>query len=208
MEDVLDLYGEAWDSKYPIVCLDEKPYQLLEHTRDPLPTQPGKPRREDYTYKRNGTCNFFVLFCPQSGWRHVKVTHKRKATDYAECLRDLVDICFPDAEKIRVVQDNLNTHNGASLYKTFPAEEARRIFKKLEFHYTPKHASWLNMAEIEIHVLGKQCTDRRIGDVEILKHEIASWEEERNQRQATVNWQFTPEKARDKFDKAYDNTND
>lgn len=205
MEDILDLYEEGWDSRHPIVCLDEKPYQLLEHTHKPLPTKPRKPAREDYTYKRNGTCNLFVLFSPQAGWRHVKVTQQRTAKDYAECLKDLVDMRFPDAERIRIVQDNLNTHKGASLYKRFPAEEARRIYKRVEFHYTPKHASWLNMAEIEIHVLGKQCTDRRIGDVETLEREIAPWEEERNQCEAVVHWKFTTEKARGKFKKAYDN---
>jgi transposase len=205
MEDVLDLYEEDWDSEYPIVCLDEKPYQLLDHTRTPLPMKPGKPKREDYTYKRNGTCNLFILFSPQAGWRHVKVTKQRTAKDYAECVKDLVDMHFPDAKRIRIVQDNLNTHKGASLYKRYPAEEARRIYKKVEFHYTPKHASWLNMAEIEIHVLGKQCTDRRISDMEILEREIAPWEEERNHCEAVIDWQFTTEKARDKFEKAYDN---
>ena len=198
MEDILDLYEEDWDSRYPVVCLDEKPYQLLEHTHEPLPAEPGKPEREDYTYKRNGTCNLFIMYCPQTGWRHVKVTKQRTVRDYAECLKELVDVHFPEAEKIRIVQDNLNTHKGASLYKTYPAEEARRIYKKLEFHYTPNHASWLNMAEIEIHVLCKQCIDRRMGNTEILKYEIAAWEEERNQNQAMIHWRFTTEKARDR----------
>ena len=198
---------EPWDEEEPTVCLDEKPYQLHDNTRDPLPAEPGKPRREDYTYKREGTCNFFVMLAPQGGCRHVKVTEQRTAKDYAECLKDLVDVHFPDAKKIRIVQDNLNTHKGASLYKRYPAEEARRIRKKIEFHYTPKHASWLNMAEIEIHVLGKQCTDRRIGNVETLEREISAWETERNELGVVINWQFTTDKARDKFKRYYDNLN-
>jgi len=207
MENILDLYERVYDFRYPIVCLDEKPYQLLSDILSPLPPEPGKPWREDYTYKRNGTCNLFVIFCPGLGWRHVEVTGQRTALDYAEILRKIVDEYFPQAERILIVQDNLNTHNGASLYKAFDAREALRIYKKLEFHYTPKHASWLNMAEIEIHALGKQCIDRRIGDVEKLKHEIAIWETERNQRQVNVNWQFTVDKARSKFQKSYDKLN-
>jgi len=203
MEEVLDLYEEPYDEKYPVVCLDEKPYQLTDQTHEPLPVEEGKPQREDYTYKRKGTCNLFVALCPQGGYRHVEVTGHRKAKDYADFLKELVDIHFPEAIKIRIVQDNLNTHKGASLYKRFSAEEARRIYRRLDFHYTPKHASWLNMAEIEIHVLGKQCIDRRIGDVDKLKHEIAIWEIERNQRQIKVNSQFTTKKARIKFERAY-----
>lgn len=204
MEDVLSLYARVWDPLYPIVCLDEKSYQLLAHTREPLPSQPGKPKREDYTYKRNGTRNLFILLAPQIGWRHVKVTERRTARDYAECLRDLVDIHFPDAKRILIVQDNLNTHKGGSLYEAFPAAEARRIYEKLEFHYTPKHASWLNMAEIDLHALGRQCLDRRIGCPEMLQSEIAAWEQERNDRGVVINWQFTTEKARDKFKRHYD----
>ena len=165
MEDILDLYERGYDFRYPIICLDEKPYQLLRDILSPLPPEPGKPWREDYTYERNGTCNLFVIFCPGLGWRHIEVTGQR--TDYAEILRKIVDEYFPQAERILIVQDNLNTHTGASLYKAFSAEEALRIHKKLEFHYTPVHASWLNMAEIEIHALGKQCIDRRIGDVDM-----------------------------------------
>jgi len=205
MEDVLDLYEEPHDEKNPVVCLDEKPYQLLEQTHEPIPVEEGKPEREDYTYKRNGTCNLFITLCPQAGWRHVKVTEQRTANDYAECVKELVDVHFPEAEKIRIVQDNLNTHKGASLYKRFSAEEARRIYKKLEFHYTPKHASWLNMSEIELFVLGKQCIDRRIGDTDTLQREIAFWEEERNRHKVTINWQFTTNKARVRFMKHYDN---
>jgi hypothetical protein len=204
MEDVLDLYEEEPDEKHPLVCLDEKPYQLIEDTREPLPLEPGEPKREDYTYQRNGTCNLFVMYSPQLDCRHVKVTEHRTAKDYAEILKELVDVHFPDAEQIRIVQDNLNTHKGASLYERYPAEEARRIIKKLEFHYTPKHASWLNMAEIEIHVLGKQCIDRRIGDIDSLKQEITAWETQRNHRVSIINWHFTVDKARTKFKKAYD----
>lgn len=143
------------------------------------------------------------MFCPQLGWRHVEVTGQRTAVDFADCIKSLIDIHFPNAKKARIVCDNLNTHNGASFYKRFEAEEARRLCRKVEFHYTPKHASWLNMAEIEIHALGKQCIDRRIGDADILKQEIAVWEKERNQHQVKVNWHFTIEKARAKFDRAY-----
>ncbi len=187
MEDILDLYERGYDFRYPIVCLDEKPYQLLKDILSPLPPGPGQPWREDYTYERSGTCNLFVIFSPGLGWRHIEVTGQRTAIDYAKILKKIVDECFPEAERILVVQDNLNTHNGSSLYKAFEPEEALRIHKKLEFHYTPKHASWLNMAEIEIRVMGKQCIDRRIGDVETLKGEIAEWERERNQRHINVN---------------------
>lgn len=207
MEDILDLYERGYDFRYPIVCLDEKPYQLLRDILSPLPPEPGKPWREDYTYERSGTCNLFVIFCPGLGWRHIEVTGQRTAIDYAEILRKIVDEYFPQAEHILIVQDNLNTHNGASLYKAFEPSEALRIHRKLEFHWTPVHASWLNMAEIEIHVLGKQCIDRRIGDVNTLKREIASWETERNQRQVNVNWQFTVNKARSKFQRSYDKLN-
>jgi hypothetical protein len=207
MEDILDLYERGYDFRYPIVCLDERPYQLLRNILSPLPPEPGKPWREDYTYKRNGTCNLFVIFCPGVGWRHIELTWQRTALDYAEILRKIVDEYFPQAERILIVQDNLNTHNGASLYKAFEAEEALRIHRKLEFHYTPVHASWLNMAEIEIHALGKQCIDRRIEDFDTLKREIATWEIERNQRQVNVNWQFTVNKARSKFQRSYDKLN-
>lgn len=203
MENILDLYGMDYDPDFPEICFDEKPYQMLEDIFDTLPVDTGKPKREDYTYAKKGVCNLFVMYCPQLGWRHVEVTGQRTAIDFADCIKSLIDIHFPNAKKIRLISDNLNTHNGASFYKRFEAEEARRLCKKIEFHYTPKHASWLNMAEIEIHALGKQCIDRRIPDVETLKREIASWETERNQRQVKVNWLFTVEKARAKFDKAY-----
>jgi len=204
MEDVLDLYEEPPDEKNPVVCLDEKPYQLTDDIREPLSVLPGESGKEDYTYKRNGTCNLFVMLSPQLGWRHVKVTDRRTSGDCAEILRELVDVHFPDADKIRIVCDNLNTHKGASLYETFPAEEAHGIYKRLEFHYTPRHASWLNMAEIEIRVLGKQCIDRRIGSQDKLNGEISKWESERNHHGVHINWQFTTKKARVKFEKHYD----
>ena len=204
MEDVLDLYEEPYDPDYPTVCFDEKPFQLLGHVREPIPGEPGKPAREDYTYKRNGTCNLFVMYAPQIGWRHVKVTDRRTALDYAECIKELVDEFFPSCKKMRIVQDNLNTHKGSSFYKRYSAQEARRINKKLEFHYTPKHASWLNMAEIEIHALGKQCLDRRIDDKDILTREVNAWELDRNQCNIAIDWQFNVEKARIKFHKHYE----
>jgi len=203
MEDILDLYAEPYDPKYPQVCLDETPYQLIEETRRPLPRQPGRPERFDYEYRRHGTVNLFVFFQPLTGWRQVKVTERRTKQDFAHCLKDLVDVHFPEAERIRVLLDNLNTHTPASLYETFEAAEARRILRKLEFHYTPNHASWLNMVEIEISVLMGQCLDRRIPDVETLQSEIAAWQAERNAQQAKVNWQFTTGKARDKLNRLY-----
>jgi len=203
MEDTLDLYAEPYDPRYPHVCFDEVPYQLVAETRIPLPMQPGKPERYDYEYRRNGTCNLFVFFQPLAGWRQVKVTERRTKLDFAQCMKELVDVLFPEAEQIRVTLDNLNTHTPAALYEAFDAAEARRLIRKLEFHYTPKHGSWLNMAEIEISVLTGQCLDRYIPDVTILKREVAAWQEERNARQATIDWQFTTAKARDKLKRLY-----
>ena len=203
MEDTLDLYAEPYDPRYPHVCFDEVPYQLVAETRVPLPMQPGKPERYDYEYRRNGTCNLFVFFQPLAGWRQVKVTERRTKLDFAQCMRELVDVLFPEAEQIRVTLDNLNTHTPAALYEAFEAAEARRLVRKLEFHYTPKHGSWLNMAEIEISVLTGQCLDRYIPDVTTLKREVAAWQEERNARQATIDWQFTTAKARDKLKRLY-----
>lgn len=203
MEDILDLYEQPWNPDYPLVGLDEKLYQLIEHGLSPLPTKPGKVKKEDYTYERNGTCNLFMMVAPKARWRHVKVTDQRTAKDYAQCIKELVDIHFPNAKQIRIVQDNLNTHIGGSLYETFPPEEARRLLRKIEFHYTPKHASWLNMAEIELAVLGKQCINRRIGERDILDREISAWENERNQNREIINWQFTTKKAREKMKRSY-----
>ena len=191
MEDVLDLYGEPYDPKRPKVCFDETSKQLVAEKRLPIPAKPGRRERFDYEYQRNGTRNLFMLCEPLAGWRHVEVTERRTMVDFAHQMRWLVDEAYPEAEKIRVVLDNLNTHRPASLYQAFEPAEARRVLKRLEFHYTPKHGSWLNMAEIELSVFSKQCLDRRIGDEEILKREIAALEAQRNQAQATIDWRFS-----------------
>ena len=203
MEDVLDLYAEAPDPARPVVCLDESPVQLIGEVREPIPASPGHIGRVDYEYCRNGTLNLFVAVDAHRPWRKVSVTERRTGQDYAERLRELVDVDFPEAACIRVVQDNLSTHTRGSLYETFPAAEAHRILGRLEFHYTPKHASWLNMVEIEIGVLKGQCLDRRIDNRAELEREIAAWERERNAAGARVNWMFTTEKARTKMGRAY-----
>ena len=203
MEDVLDLYAEAYAPKRPVVCLDESPYQLVSEKREPIPAAPGQPVRYDYEYKREGTCNLFMFFQPLAGWRHVKVTERRTGEDVAHCLKDLVDIHFPDAAVIRLVTDQLNTHRPAVLYATFEPEEARRIARKLEWHYTPKHGSWLDMAEVELAVLSRQCLDRRIPDRETVAGVVSRWEERRNEAQATVEWHFTTDKAREKLERVY-----
>jgi len=203
MEDVLDLYAEPHDPKKPVVCIDEALKQLIEETRTPIPRKPGRSGRYDYEYKRAGTANIFLMIDRRRGWRHAKVTKRRCNEDYAYLMRDLVDIHYPDADIIRVVQDNLNTHKPESLYMTFPPEEARRILRRLEFHFTPKHASWLNMVEIEIGVMSQQCLDRRIGDIEFLTSELAAWEADRNATGATINWMFDVDRARDKLGRSY-----
>ena len=203
MEDVLDLYAEPPGPKYPVVCLDESPVQLIGEVREPIAAAPGQIERVDYEYRRCGTVNLFVAVDPHRPWRKVSVTQKRTAQDYAERLRELVDVDDPDAECIRVVQDNLSTHTPGALYEAFPAPEAHRILERLEFHYTPKHASWLNMVEIEIGVLKGQCLDRRIDNHAELEREIAAWERRRNAAGARVKWMFTTEKARAKMGRAY-----
>lgn len=203
MEDVLDLYAEAPDPKRPVVCFDESPVQLIGEVRQPIPAAPGQRERYDYEYRRNGTVNLFVVLDVHRPWRKVKVTERRAAEDYAQCMRELVDVHYPDAECIRVVQDNLSTHSGGPLYQTFPPAEARRILRRLEFHYTPKHASWLNMVEIEIGVLRGQCLDRRIDNPKWLRREIAAWERQRNASKARIKWMFTTDKARAKMDRVY-----
>jgi DDE superfamily endonuclease len=203
MEDVLDVYTRPLDPKRPQVCFDESSKQQVKEVRTPLPAAPGQPARYDTEYERNGVSNVFMFFAPLLNWRHVKVTDHRTALDWAHCMRDLVDVHFPDAERITVVQDNLNTHTPAALYVTFPPEEAKRIWDKLEFHYTPKHGSWLNMAEIELSVLSRQCLDRRIPDQETLIAEVAAWEAERNGSGATVHWRFTTADARIKLKHLY-----
>jgi len=203
MEDVLELYHEPYDPLHPVVCFDEGTKQLIGETRTPLPMRSGEPLRYDYEYERHGTCNLFMFFEPLSGWRHVEVTDRRTMIEYAHCMRELVDVFFPDAETVRIVQDNLSTHKFAALYEAFEPAEARRILKRLEFHYTPKHGSWLNMAEIELNVLGGQCLDRRIAQKEFLVTEVAAWEEHRNQTASSVNWQFTTGDARIKLRTLY-----
>jgi hypothetical protein len=203
MEDLLDLYAEDFDPLRPVVCFDELPYQLVAETCLPLPLQPGKPVRYDYEYRRNGTCNLFMFFQPLAGWRHVEVTEQRTKRDFAYRMKDLVDVHFPEAKVIRVVMDNLNTHSPAALYEVFEPQEARRIVRKLEFHYTPKHGSWLNMAEIEISVLDRQCLDRRLADVPIVRSEVVAWETLRNDQLTSVDWRFTTTKARSKLEFLY-----
>jgi hypothetical protein len=203
MEDVLDLYAEPLDPQRPVVCFDESPVQLIGEVRQPIPAAPGRPARHDYEYKRNGTVNLFVCLDVHRPWRQVMVTSQRTAQDYACCLRDLVDIHYPEADRIRVVQDNLSTHTAGALYETFPPEEAHRLLRRLEFHYTPKHASWLNMVEIEIGVLRSQCLDRRIDNREQLQSEIEAWEHQRNASATRIKWMFTTEKARAKMGRAY-----
>ena len=203
MEDVLDVYVRPLDPKRPQVCFDESSKQHLKEVRTPLPGEPGQPARYDTEYERNGVSNLFMFFSPLLNWRHVKVTNHRKACDWAECMREVVDVHFPGAERITVVLDNLNTHTPAALYAAFEPAEAKRIWDKLEFHYTPKHGSWLNMAEIELSVLSRQCLDRRIPDQETLKTEVAAWETERNTSGATVMWRFTTADARIKLKHLY-----
>jgi hypothetical protein len=203
MEDVLALYAMPYDARYPTVCLDEKPVVLHAEVRPGLPPTPGQVERRDYEYERNGTANLFVLVEPLAGWRHVAVTAHRTKRDYAEVLRYLVEERYPDAECIYVVQDNLNTHTAGALYETFPPEQARHILASLEFHYTPKHGSWLNQAEIEISIVERGCLSRPVGDRAILAQRVQALETERNARCATIEWQFTNRQARVKLKKLY-----
>lgn len=203
MEDVLDVYHRPRDPSRPLVCFDEQSKQLIKETRTPMPASPGRAARHDYEYERNGTANLFMTFAPLEGWRHVKATERRTRRDFAEVIRELVDVHFPDAEKIVLVMDNLNTHKPASLYEAFPPAEARRLVEKLEIHYTPKHGSWLDMAETELSVLTKQCLDRRIPDMETLKTEVSAWVTQRNTERATIDWQFTTDQARVKLKRLY-----
>ena len=203
MEDVLDLYAQAPDPLRPVVCVDETLKQLVADVKEPLPPQPGSVEKYDYHYRRNGTANLFVFVDRHRKWRRVKVTEHKGNHDFAQCMRDLVDIHYPGALMIRVVLDNLSTHRPGALYQAFPAEEARRILRRIEFHHTPKHASWLDMAEIEIGVLNKECLDRRIPDLETLCRETAAWENRRNAEGATIRWLFSVEDARRKMARAY-----
>ena len=203
MEDVLDLYAEQPSSNEPVVSFDESPVQLIGETRVPRAPAPGKPAQIDYEYRRNGTANLFVFVDAHRPWRHVKTTDRRTCIDFAECMRDLVDVHYPAAQRIRVVLDNLSTHSAGALYQAFPAAEARRILRRLELHYVPKHASWLNMVEIEIGVLKGQCLARRIDNRATLESEIAAWTKARNAAGARIRWMFTVERAREKLGRAY-----
>jgi hypothetical protein len=203
MEDVLDIYATPYDPQRPQVCFDEHVVQLISEKRQPLPSKPGRPERYDYEYKREGTRNLFLFFQPLAGRRHVKVTEHRTKIDFAHCMQYLVDELCPEADCIVVVLDNLNTHTPAALYEAFDPAEAKRILDRLEFHYTPKHGSWLNMVEIEIGVLCEQCLADRIPDEDTLCREITAWETTRNEQQATVNWQFTSIDARNKLKRLY-----
>lgn len=203
MEDVLDLYAERYDPRRPVVGFDERPLQLLADTRSPLPAAPGRVRRVDYEYRRNGTANVFMTVEPLAGWRHVDVTERRTAIDFAHQMRWLVDEAYPDAKVIRVVLDNLNTHTTGSLYAAFPPAEARRLARKLEFHHTPKHGSWLNVAESELAVLAIQCLNQRLGAVGRTRTLTAAWEKQRNSGRITITWLFTTAHARRKLSHAY-----
>ena len=203
MEDVLEVYQRPHNPDRPVVCLDETTKQLIKETRVPVPAKPGQPARHDYEYERNGTANLFMLFAPLEGWRHVEVTDRHAALDYAQVLKDLSDRHFPGTSKIVLVQDNLSTHKPASLYEAFPAAQARRLVERFEWHYTPKHGSWLNMAETELSVLSRQCLDRRIPNKQALIEEVAAWEEDRNKSHTKADWQFTTADARIKLKRLY-----
>jgi hypothetical protein len=203
MEDVLEVYHRPHDPACPVVCVDETSKQLIVETRKPIPAKPGRPARYDYEYERNGTANLFMMFAPLEGWRKVKVTDRHAALDYAQVLKELSDIHFSGATKIILVQDNLSTHKPASLYEAFPAAEARRLVERFEWHYTPKHGSWLDMAESELGVLTSQCLDRRIADKQTLIEEVDAWEKVRNKKHTKADWQFTTANARVKLTRLY-----
>ena len=203
MEDVLEVYHRPHDPQRPVVCLDETSKQLIVETRVPIPAKPGRLARYDHEYARNGTANLFMMFAPLEGWRHVEVTDRRTAVDYARVLQELSDTHFPKAVKIVLVQDNLNTHKPASLYETFSPDEARRLVERFEWHYTPKHGSWLDMAEIELSVLSSQCLARRIPNKQTLTEEVAAWQGDRNKNHAKADWQFTSADARIKLKRLY-----
>jgi hypothetical protein len=208
MEDVLDLYEAPYDPARPVVCFDERPCQLVADARPGAPAAPGRPARLDYEYQRRGSGNVFGYFEPLRGWREVEVTARRTKEDFAGCMRRLADEFYPDAEVVRLVLDNLSTHTKGALYDTFPPAEARRLARKIEFHHTPKHGSWLNAVEIEFAALGKQCLDRRIGDLDTLAHETAAWVAARNATAATVDWQFRTADARIRLRRLYPTTAD
>ena len=203
MEEVLELYHLPHNPQIPLVCMDEQPVQLIKETRRPLPAAPGKPEKVDYEYERNGTANIFMFTEPLNGTRHVSVTEHRTAVDWANEIRDLLEVRYPEAARVRLVCDNLNTHGIGSLYEAFPPAKARELIKRLEMHHTPKHGSWLNIAEIELSALTGQCLDRRIPDIETLRHETRAWETRRNECHKGVDWQFTTQNARIKLKRLY-----
>lgn len=202
MENVLDLYQQPYDPKHPVICYDEKQFQKLSNVTDDIPMKPGNPRKQDNEYKREGTCCILIAFEPKTGKRIIQVKDRRTKKDYAYFMKDLVQD-YPEAEYVKLVQDNLNTHTAASFYEAFPPQEAFDLMKKFEYHYTPIKGSWLNMVEIEISALSRQCLDRRIGDIELLAREINAWERERNENKVTVHWEFSKEKAREKLQRHY-----
>ena len=203
MEDILDLYCLPYDQEVPLICMDEQPRQLVKEMRTPLAGSTGKPARYDYEYERNGTANIFLFTEPLAGWRRVDVTERRTRVDWARQIREVLDVYYPDAKRVRLVMDNLNTHKTASLYEAFPPEEARRLARRLEIHYTPKHGSWLNIAEVEFSALSRQCLDRRIPDIETLRDEAKTWERTRNGRQKGVDWRFKIGNARIRLKRLY-----
>jgi len=203
MEDVIQTYLLPYNPAYPVVCFDEACKQLFGEVRQPLPTQPGSPAKQDYEYERKGVCNQLMMCEPLRGWRHVKVSERRTRVDYAGCVKDLLEVHYPQAKMIRLVQDNLNTHDGASLYEAFPPQKARGLLDRIEWHYTPKHGSWVNMAETEIRIMNGQCLDRRLDSQNRLAAEVAAWECKRNARQARIHWTFTLAAARRKLRKLY-----
>ena len=207
MEDILDLYEEAYDAKRPVLCMDERPCQLIDDILTPIPMKSGKPGKVDYEYERKGTCNVFIACEPLTGWRYVEVRKRRTKVDYAQFMDKVSELYLemcPEAEVMRVVQDNLNTHTYGSFYENFDAEKARSLKNRFEFHYTPKHASWLNMAEIDLSALSRQCLDRRIGDMGVLESEAKAWERERNERKIMIQWRFTTNDAREKLKRHYE----
>lgn len=202
MENILDLYDQPYDTKHPVICFDERPCQLIDDVLTPIPMKPGKPKKEGYEYHRNGTCCILIAFEPHTGKRMIRVLEHRTKVDYANYMKELIQY-YPSAESIELVQDNLNTHTAGSFYKAFPPQVAFELAKKFKCHYTPLKGSWLNMVEIELSALSRQCLNRRIGDIKTLAKEVRAWERERNRTKATVHWEFTKDDARDKFHRHY-----